>query len=63
MECPFVLVFPDKPECYKGMRLCDLYSHYKIKGKHWANYPDCKKDNCPLLHSELLGNLIWDKET
>lgn len=59
MECPFVLIFPDEPKIYKGMRLCDLYSHYKINGKHWANYPNCKKENCPLLHPELLGNLIW----
>lgn len=42
--------------------LCMLYSKFEIDGKHWANYPDCCKENCPLLHPELLGNMIWEEE-
>ena len=26
----------------------------------WANYPECNKENCPLLHPELLGDMIWE---
>lgn len=40
--------------------LCMLYCEFTINGKHWANYPDCNKENCPLLHPELLGNMIWE---
>ena len=42
--------------------LCMIYSRFKYNGKHWANYPDCCEENCPFLHPELLGNLIWEKE-
>ena len=42
--------------------LCMLYSKFKIDGKYWVNYPECNKENCPFLHSELLGNMIWKDE-
>lgn len=40
--------------------LCMLYSKFKVDGKHWSNYPECNKENCPLLHPELLGDMIWE---
>jgi len=42
--------------------LCMLYSKFKIDGKYWANYPECNRENCPFLHSELLGTMIWKDE-
>lgn len=57
----------NKVECNFGekiekSRLCMLYSKFKIDGRHWANYPDCKEENCPLMHPELLGNMICNRE-
>ena len=40
--------------------LCMLFSKFKIDGYYWANYPNCCKENCPLLHPEFLGELIWE---
>ena len=42
--------------------LCMLYSNFKIDGKSWAHFPSCDKKNCPFLHPELLGNMIWENE-
>lgn len=41
---------------------CGLYSKHTIKGKHWAHYPKCNVDNCPLVHPELLGDAVRVKE-
>lgn len=55
MICPYNVKVPDKE-----IHLCMLYCRYSIDGKHWSHYPDCKKENCPFLHPELLGDLIWE---
>ena len=57
ITCPYYEFLP----CSDTI-LCMLYSKFKIDGKYWANYPECNKKNCPLLHPELLGNLIWENE-
>ena len=54
MKCPY-------SQKLNNMTLCMLYCHFKIDGKHWANYPDCDKENCLFLHPELLGHLIWEE--
>ena len=46
----------------KELILCMLYSRFEIDRLHWANYPDCNKENCPFLHSELLGDIIWENK-
>ena len=58
IECPFKIHLTNHQE----MTLCMLYCKYTIDGRHWANYPDCNENNCPYLHAELLGNLIWKNE-
>ncbi len=55
MNCYF-RIYLNNPE----LVLCMLYSKYSIDGRHWANYPECCKDSCPLLHPELLGDMIWE---
>lgn len=57
MNCYF-RIYLNNPE----LVLCMLYSKYSIDGRHWANYPECCKDSCPLLHPELLGDMIWEDE-
>ena len=43
--------------------LCGAYSESELpNGKIWAHYPVCKNENCPLKHSELLGDAVLDKE-
>lgn len=54
MNCYF------KVQLKRELILCMLYSRFEYNGLHWANYPDCNKENCPLLHPELLGNMIWE---
>ena len=42
---------------------CNAYSKAKLpNGLHWANYPDCKAENCPLKNPALLGDAILGKE-
>ena len=57
ITCPYYEFLP----CSDTI-LCMLYSKFKVDGKYWANYPECNRENCPLLHSELLGNMIWKDE-
>ena len=35
--------------------LCGKYSHYMVKGKHLAHYPECCPENCPLLDEGLVA--------
>jgi len=45
----------------KVKSLCMAYCQSKRSdGLHWANYPECKEENCPLKHPELLkdGDVI-----
>lgn len=41
---------------------CNAYSESKPtnanKWRHWAHYPDCTEENCPLKHPELLNGRI-----
>ena len=42
---------------------CDAYSKAKRPdGKHWAHYPECKSENCPLLNPGLLENAQLETE-
>ena len=56
ITCPYCEFLP----CSDTI-LCMLYSKFKYDGKYWPHYPVCNKENCPLLHPELLGNMIWEK--
>lgn len=55
ITCPYYEFLP----CSDTI-LCMLYSKFKYDGMHWSNYPECCKENCPFLHPELLGDLIWN---
>ena len=42
---------------------CTEYSKSKRPdGKHWAHYPKCSTESCPLVHTELLEGAILEKE-
>lgn len=48
-NCHYTFDIPNIGTC------CGAYSQSKRKdGKHWAHYPECASENCPLLHPELL---------
>lgn len=47
--CEHVMSIPDKGNC------CGLYSKAKYEdARVYAHYPECKEENCPLKHPELL---------
>lgn len=52
-SCQYFFVIPKVGIC------CGAYSESKPtkenKWKHWAHYPECTEDNCPLKHPELLN--------
>lgn len=52
ITCPYYEFLP----CSDTI-LCMLYSRFEIDGKHWANYPDCNKENC--LFCILSYLVIW----
>lgn len=59
-SCKYELFFP-KP--LDGKIHCDAYSQSKRKdGRHWAHYPECASENCPLKHPELLGDAVLETE-
>ena len=42
---------------------CGAYSQAKRKDSlAWAHYPECKPENCPLIHSELLDGATLKEE-
>lgn len=55
ITCPYHELVPNS-----DLVLCMLYSNFRYDGRYWGNYPDCNKENCPLLHPELLGDIIWE---
>ena len=63
-DCKYKLVIPsDVIELtgYKGP-LCKAYSKSKRPdGRHWAHYPECKMENCPLQHPELLNGATLEE--
>ena len=63
--CEYQLAIPpDVTEMtgYAGT-LCKAYSKSKRPdGLHWAHYPECKSENCPLKHPELLKGAILKEE-
>ena len=57
-ECINVLTVPPNNPLNpspNSQLLCGKYSHYKVKGKHLAHYPDCSPENCPLLNEDLIA--------
>ena len=57
MDCKYTFEIPNIGAC------CDAYSKSKRKDKkHWAHYPNCVPENCPLLHPELLGDAVLESE-
>ena len=55
-ECAFQFNFED--DIY-----CDAYSQAKRKdGLSWAHYPECKPENCLLIHPELLDGATLEME-
>jgi len=62
-NCKYEMPFPDKPPPFDGKIHCDAYSESKRKdGLHWAHYPECKEENCPLIHPELLEGAVLEIE-
>ena len=60
-SCKYELRFPNLQ--FDKQTHCGAYSKSQRKdGFHWAHYPECKPENCPLLHPELLGDAILKKE-
>lgn len=57
MECAFRAHIKHPSE-----DLCMLYCEFTINGHRWAHYPNCCERNCPFIHPELLGELIWEDE-
>jgi len=56
LNCKYTLYHPNG-------HLCGAYNKSKRKdGKLWAHYPECKLENCPLRHPELLEGAILEKE-
>lgn len=48
-ECEYKLNVPG------ASTLCGYYHDTLDEhGKRWANYPDCKKESCPIVNPELL---------
>lgn len=51
-SCQYFFVIPKIGIC------CGAYSESKPtkenKWRHWAHYPECTEENCPLKHPELL---------
>lgn len=51
-SCQYFFVIPKVGVC------CGAYSESKPtkenKWRHWAHYPECTEENCPLKHPELL---------
>lgn len=55
--CKYNLDIPGVGMC------CDAYSQSKRKdGLHWAHYPFCATENCPLKHPELLESAILERK-
>lgn len=58
--CQYFFVIPKHGIC------CGAYSESKPtkenRWRHWAHYPDCKEENCPLKHPELLEGRILESE-
>lgn len=50
--CDYYFTIPKVGVC------CKAYSESKPTSentwRHWAHYPDCTEENCPLMHPELL---------
>lgn len=63
--CKYELVVPAVPSKEKRT-LCGAYSaSTPPKGalwKHWAHYPCCAEENCPLKHPELLEGATLEEE-
>jgi len=60
-NCKYEMLFPKPP--LDGKIHCDAYSQSKRKdGRHWGHYPECKEENCPLIHPELLGDAVLETE-
>ena len=58
-NCEHILHFPKPP--LDGKNHCGFYSKHTIKGRHLAHYPECKEENCPLVHPELLGDAVLER--
>lgn len=57
------------PECehhfpIPGIGMCCGYYSKTVDacGRRWANYPDCKEENCPVKHPELLEGRKFESE-
>ena len=60
-NCKYEWEWPKPP--HDGKVHCNAYSHSKRKdGRHWAHFPECKEENCPLIHPELLGDAVLETE-
>lgn len=56
-ECINILTIPPNNPLNRSSApqlLCGKYSHYMVKGRHLAHYPECCPENCPLLDEGLV---------
>lgn len=41
------------------INMCMYYSKViRTDHKHWAHYPECTNENCPLVHPDLLLKML-----
>lgn len=62
-NCKYEFVIPSNHFFNVDKPLCGAYGESKRKdGRHWAHYPECCDENCPLAHPELLEDAILEME-
>lgn len=58
--CQYFFTIPRVGICCKAYS--DSKPTNKNRWKHWANYPECTEENCPLKHPELLNGRTLETE-
>ena len=58
MNCKYNMAIPNVGICCKA-----YYESIRPDGKGWMHFPICMETNCPLIHSELLGEAKLESDT
>ena len=62
-NCKYSMEIPEIKHPMHCAIHCGAYSQSKRKdGLHWGHYPKCAIENCPVVHPELLGDAVLEKE-
>lgn len=57
-RCIYSIILPPNGDVH-----CNVYSKSeRSDGKFWAHFPECKKENCPFEHPELLEGAILKRD-